>query len=194
MKLIVGLGNPESKYDLTRHNVGFLLLDYVADQLGASWQDKPKFKGIIAETIIGSEKALLLKPTTYYNLSGEAARAVVDFYKLSADHDVLVLHDELALPFGTLRTRLSGSDAGNNGIKSIIAHLGPVFARIRIGIANEHSTRQDATDFVLGRFSEAEQEHIGILADHALRFIEDFVHHEKEFSPTSVTTQKDQPE
>ncbi len=193
MKLIIGLGNPESKYDLTRHNVGFLLLDYVAEQLGASWQDKPKFKGVVAEVNIGDEKAILLKPTTYYNLSGEAARALADFYKLSADHDVLVLHDELALPFGTLRTRLSGSDAGNNGIKSVIAHLGPNFARIRIGIANDHSDRIHAADFVLSRFTSEEQKAMGDVAAHALTFIEDFVHQEKEFAPTSVTVQKDQP-
>jgi PTH1 family peptidyl-tRNA hydrolase len=193
MKLIVGLGNPESKYDLTRHNVGFLLLDHVAEQLGASWQEKSKFKGIIAETTIGGEKAVLLKPTTYYNLSGEAAKALVDFYKLSPDQDVLVLHDELALPFGTLRTRLSGSDAGNNGIKSLIAHLGPDFARIRVGIANDYAARQDAADFVLGRFTKAEQEDMGDVARHALTFIENFVHQEKEFAPTSIKIQKDQP-
>jgi PTH1 family peptidyl-tRNA hydrolase len=193
MKLIVGLGNPEPKYNLTRHNVGFLLLDHVADQLGASWQDKSKFKGQIAETVIGGEKAILLKPTTYYNLTGEAAKAVADFYKLAPEQDVLVLHDELALPFGTLRTRLSGSDAGNNGIKSLIAHIGPNFARIRVGIANEFAARQDAADFVLGRFTQTEQETMGDVARHALTFIEDFVHHEKEFSPTSVKIQKDQP-
>jgi len=193
MKLIIGLGNPESTYDLTRHNIGFLLLDHVADQLSASWQDKPKFKGVVAETIIGGEKALLLKPTTYYNLVGEAARAVVDFYKLRPDHDVLALHDELALPFGTLRTRLNGSDAGNNGIKSLIAHLGPDFSRIRVGIANDHSGEQDASTFVLNRFSKIEQEQMGDIATHVLSFIEDFVHHEKEFAPTSIKIQKDQP-
>lgn len=192
MKLIVGLGNPESKYDLTRHNVGFMLLDHVVEQLGASWQPKPKFKAITAEVTIGGEKALLMKPTTYYNLTGEAARAALDFYKLSAPQDVLVLHDELMLPFGTLRTRLEGSDAGNNGIKSLIAHLGDRFARIRIGIANEHSDRQDASDFVLGRFNQQEQEQLGEVARHALEFIEHFVHQEKEFAPTSVRIQKDQ--
>ena len=194
MKLIVGLGNPEPKYDLTRHNVGFLLLDHVAEQQGTVWQDKPKFKGVIAETTIGGEKTLLLKPNTYYNLSGESARAVVDFYKLSAANDVLVVHDELALPFGTLRTRLSGSDAGNNGIKSVVAYLGADFARIRVGIANEHSAERDAADFVLGTFSRSEQDHLGELARHALAFIEDFVHHEREFAPTSLRIQKDQPE
>jgi PTH1 family peptidyl-tRNA hydrolase len=187
MKLIVGLGNPEPRYDHTRHNIGFSLLDHVAEQLGASWQPKPKFKGIVAETSIGGEKAILLKPTTYYNLSGEAARTVVDFYKLSVGHDVLVLHDELALPFGTLRTRLSGSGAGNNGVKSLIAHLGPNFARIRVGIANDHTEQQDATDFVLGRLSSTEQSAMDEIARHTLDFIEHFVHQEKEFSPTSVT-------
>ena len=187
MKLIIGLGNPEAIYDLTRHNVGFLLLDHVAKELNAPWQEKTKFKGSIAETIIGGEKVIMLKPTTYYNLSGEAAKAVVDFYKLRPAHDVLVLHDELALPFGTLRTRLSGSDAGNNGIKSLIAHLGPDFARIRVGTWNEHAVRQDAADFVLSRFTTEEQGSMNELARHALGFIEDFVHQEKEFSPTSLT-------
>ena len=186
MKLLVGLGNPESKYDLTRHNVGFLMLDLIAEQLGANWQPKPKFKGVIAEATIGGEKALLLKPTTYYNLTGEATRAVMDFYKLSAAEDVLVLHDELALPFGTLRTRLAGSDAGNNGIKSLIAHIGPQFARIRVGIASEHATRQDAADFVLGTFTASEQQALGSIAEQALNFVEHFVHHEKEFAPTSI--------
>lgn len=194
MKLIVGLGNPEPVYDLTRHNVGFLLLDHVADQLGASWQPKSKFKGIVAETVIGGEKAILLKPTTYYNLVGEAARSILDFYKLSAATDVLILHDELALPFGTLRTRQGGSDAGNNGIKSLIAHLGPQFARIRVGIANDLTPAQDASNFVLGRFTSDEQQAMSEVARHVLQFIEDFVHHEKEFAPTSIRIQKDQPQ
>src|SRR6266496_241589 len=184
MKLIIGLGNPEPQYDLTRHNVGFLLLDRLAAELELSWQPKPKFKGVVAEGVIGGEKALLLKPSTYYNLSGEAARAVVDFYKLAPAQDVLVLHDELALPFGTLRTRLGGSDAGNNGIKNLIAHLGMDFARIRVGIANESSAALPAMDFVLGRLTSTELAGIPDIARHALKFIEDFVHHEKEFAPT----------
>jgi PTH1 family peptidyl-tRNA hydrolase len=192
MKLIVGLGNPEPKYDLTRHNVGFLLLDHIAKQHSASWQPKSKFKGLVAEIEIGEERAILLKPTTYYNLTGEAARIIVDFYKLSAADDVLVLHDELALPFGTLRTRMGGSDAGNNGIKSLIAHLGQDFLRIRIGIHNEIADRQDAADFVLSKFTATEQSTLDDIAKHAFGFIEDFVHHDKEFSPTSVRIQKDQ--
>jgi PTH1 family peptidyl-tRNA hydrolase len=94
------------------------------------------------------------------------------------------------LPFGTLRTRLEGSDAGNNGIKSLIAHLGSSFARIRVGIANDRSADQDASDFVLGRFNQQEQQQIDDVARHALDFIEHFVHQEKEFAPTSVRIQK----
>lgn len=187
MKLIIGLGNPEARYDNTRHNVGFLLLDRIAAAHDAPWQEKPKFKGSIAEITIGGEKAFLLKPTTYYNLSGESARAVIDFYKLSASDDVLVLHDELALPFGTLRTRLSGSDAGNNGIKSVSQHIGQTYARIRVGIANDFSERMDAADFVLSRFSADELRAMNALAVHVGEFIEDFVHHAKTFDPTSKT-------
>ncbi len=194
MKLIIGLGNPETRYELTRHNVGFLLLDHIARQYNAAWQSKPKFKGDIAEMTIGGEKVALLKPATYYNQSGEAVRAVIDFYKLEPATDILVIHDELALPFGTLRTRLEGSDAGNNGVKSIIAHVGPDFARIRVGIDSPQSAKYDAADFVLGRFTPTEQTHLGELAAHALQFVEDFVHQEKTFAPTSLKIQKNSPE
>ncbi len=193
MKLIIGLGNPEQKYNLTRHSVGFLLLDHIARERHATWQDKPKFKAMVAELQFGDEKALLVKPTTYYNQTGEAVRLLTDFYKLSSAQDVLVLHDELALPFGTLRTRLRGSDAGNNGIKSIIAHIGEAFARVRVGIANNHAARMDKADFVLARFSTEEQAALHEIALHALHFVEDFVHHEREFALTSVKVQKDQP-
>lgn len=193
MKLIVGLGNPEQKYNLTRHNVGFLLLDHIARQHDAVWQDKPKFKATIAELQFGDERALFVKPTTYYNQTGEAVRALTGFYKLSAAQDLLVLHDELALPFGTLRTRLRGSDAGNNGIKSIIAQIDEDFARIRIGVANDLALRMDKADFVLARFNTDEQQELHEIAQHALRFVEDFVHQEREFALTSVKVQKDQP-
>lgn len=186
MKLIVGLGNPEPKYNNTRHNIGFATLDQIANQTNAKWQDKPKFKAAIAETQFAGEKVLLIKPNTYYNLSGEAVRAIIDFYKLSAAADVLVIHDELDLPFGTLRTRLGGSDAGNNGIKSIIAHIGPVFARIRIGIANDSSKAQDTADFVLGRFSEQEQKTLAHIFQQAIEFVADFVHEDKEFTHSST--------
>jgi PTH1 family peptidyl-tRNA hydrolase len=157
MKLLVGLGNPDSHYDGTRHNVGFAIIDAVANAHGLTWQVKDKFKAAIAEGVIDGQKTILAKPHTYYNLSGEAVLAIKQFYKIE-NNDVVVIHDELALPFGTLRTRIGGSDAGNNGLKSIIATVGADVARIRIGIANEFTSKQDAADFVLGRFTADEQQ------------------------------------
>ena len=107
MKLIVGLGNPESRYDNTRHNVGFMMLDRFAEQQSLAFKPMPKFKAFVAE-YSGPHKALLFKPTTYYNESGTAVRAVADFYKIEPG-DILLVHDELALPLGTIRTRYKGS-------------------------------------------------------------------------------------
>lgn len=183
MKLIVGLGNPDPKYGQTRHNVGFALVDEAARTWGAPWQEKQKFKADIAETVQANEKIILAKPTTYYNLSGEAVRAIFDFYKL-LPRDVLVVHDELALPFGTLRARLDGSDAGNNGIKNIIAHIGPDFARLRIGTANEQTASTDAADFVLSRFTPEELTSMPKIATHATQLMLHFVRGEAEFANT----------
>lgn len=157
MKLIIGLGNPGTKYDGTRHNVGFTLINALAKEWSGEFQDKPKFRAHIAEIVIEGERILLVKPTTFYNLTGESIRAIRDFYKLG-NSDILVIHDDMALPFGTIRTRLSGSDAGNNGIKSLNQHLGDDYARIRVGIWSEHRENIDATDFVLGKLSAAEKE------------------------------------
>jgi len=152
MKLILAQGNPGTQYAQTRHNVGFLAIDFFAHQKGVQFQPKPKFLADIAELTEAGEKVLLVKPTTFYNETGQAARALVDFYKLDTT-DILVLHDELALPFGTLRTREKGSDAGNNGIKSLNAHLGENYARLRIGTWNELADKQGSFDFVLSKFS-----------------------------------------
>ncbi len=155
MKLIFGLGNPGTNYDGTRHNAGFMTLSLLAAREGASFADKPKFKASVAELNIGGEKVLVVKPDTFYNLVGESYRAVLDFYKLDPA-DTLVIHDELALPFGTIRTRVGGTDAGNNGIKSINQHGGTDSNRIRIGIANHQRQTIGDTDFVLARFTAEE--------------------------------------
>ena len=123
MKLILGIGNPERQYDGTRHNVGFQMLDKIAADAGVSFKRSDKFRADIAEISMSGEKALLVKPTTYYNLVGESARSLLDFYKLSPG-DFLIIHDDLALPLGTVRTRVGGSDGGNNGLKSLSAHVG----------------------------------------------------------------------
>lgn len=159
MKIILGQGNPESKYDGTRHNVGFSALDYYASEKNVNFQPKPKFSADIAELSVEGEKVLLVKPTTYYNETGRAIRAIADYYKVEPA-DILVIHDELALPFGTLRTREKGSDAGNNGIKSLNAHLGQNYARIRVGIWNELADQAGAFDFVLSKFNSNERKSI----------------------------------
>lgn len=153
MKIIFAQGNPGQKYATTRHNVGFLLLDTLAGS--AAFAPKPKFFAEIAEIQLTGEKVLLVKPQTYYNETGRAARAILDFYKL-APSDLLVIHDDLALPFGSLRIREKGSDAGNNGIKSLNTHLGPDYTRLRIGIYNDLRDRMHDADFVLSSFSKDE--------------------------------------
>ena len=158
MKLILAQGNPGPKYANTRHNVGFKILDAYAARLGASFVNKPKFNAEIAEATVDGEKVLLVKPATFYNETGRSARQLVDFYKLDTASDVLVVHDDIALPFGSLRTRQQGSDAGNNGIKSLNAHLGHNYWRLRVGI---YSTRRDQlhdADFVLSDLSKQEQQ------------------------------------
>jgi PTH1 family peptidyl-tRNA hydrolase len=176
MKLIFGLGNPGKEFVGTRHNVGFETLDSFAIKQVSAFVKKDKFKAEIAELNIVGEKVLLARPLTFYNLVGESYRALCDFYKL-APEDTLIIHDELALPFGTVRVREGGSDAGNNGIKSINLHGGEASMRLRVGVANEQRTVMGDTDFVLGRFSKAESDTFGtaiILTLHAL--IEDFAH------------------
>jgi len=183
MKLIVGLGNPDPNFDGTRHNVGFATIEVLAAANNLDWQQKDKFKSSVAEGVLDGEKVILLKPRTYYNLSGDAVLAVKQFYKLE-NPDILILHDELALPFGIIRSRLGGADAGNNGVKSIISAIGEDFARIRIGIANEHTTNQDAADFVLGHFNHDENKALVEVKKHALLMAEAFIR--GEFDHTTI--------
>jgi PTH1 family peptidyl-tRNA hydrolase len=156
MKLIFAQGNPEPQYAKIRHDVGFMVLNSIADEHGAKWTEKPKFHSFITEVNIDDEKVLLIKPTTFYNETGPALRKIVDFYKIDSENDLLVIHDDLALPFGTIRIRKQGSDAGNNGIKSINAHINESYSRIKIGIYNGFRDQMDDADFVLAKFSTDE--------------------------------------
>ncbi|MGB4767787.1 MAG: aminoacyl-tRNA hydrolase [Candidatus Saccharimonas sp.] len=174
MKLIIGIGNPELRFAGTRHNTGFTLLDSYAAANGAAFKHSVKFKADIAELTHDGEKVLLVKPTTYYNLVGESVRALCDFYKLSTD-DILVIHDELALPFGTIRTRLGGSDAGNNGVKSLNQHIGTTTQRLRIGVWNELCDKMNDADFVLAKFSATERMQLTKITDAASSHIDDFI-------------------
>ena len=133
MKLIVGLGNPGSEYAKTKHNVGFMLADALAERLAAApWREK--FNALVSEAYIGAEKVLIAKPQTYMNNSGEAVAPLMNWYKLEPE-ELIVIHDDMDLPAGTIRIRKKGSAGGHNGIKSILSHLGDEnFSRVRIGI------------------------------------------------------------
>ena len=150
--LIVGLGNPGEKYDNTRHNAGFAVADELARRGGFSIQ-RIKFKALTASAEIGGQGALVMKPTTYMNLSGEAVGEAARFYKLSPDH-VLVISDDVDLPLGKLRLRTSGSAGGHNGLKSIIQHLGSdQFPRLKVGVGGKPHPDYDLADWVLGKLA-----------------------------------------
>ena len=148
--LIVGLGNPGQKYEHTRHNMGFLTVDLLAEQLNVKL-NKVKFKSAYNIVRFGGQKCLVMKPQTYMNLSGEAVREAVQFYKIPADH-VLVIYDDVSLPVGKLRVRPTGSAGGHNGIKNIIAHLGTQeFPRIKIGTGAPSGGGAEMIDWVIGK-------------------------------------------
>ena len=153
--LVAGLGNPEKKYTLTRHNSGFLCVDFLAEKHGFKI-NKLKFKAVIADTVINSHRCIVMKPQTYMNSSGESIRAAADYYKVDPE-DILVVYDDISLAPGQLRIRAKGSAGGHNGIKSIIAHLGTQeFPRVKVGVG-EKPSRMDLADYVLGHFSKEEQ-------------------------------------
>lgn len=154
MYLIVGLGNPGKEYAGTRHNIGFEAVDYIADKYNIEL-NRIKFKGIFGEGMINGKKVILLKPTTYMNLSGESIREVVNFYKIS-NEEIIVIYDDISLEVGRLRIREKGSHGGHNGIKSIIANLSSdVFPRVKIGVGGP---KGDLVSHVLGKFSNSEIE------------------------------------
>ncbi len=157
MKVILAQGNPGTEFTRTRHNVGFMALDHYVDQKGLKFVSKQKMFADIAEIGGGEDKVLLVKPTTFYNETGRSARAIADFYKVPTDN-FLVIHDDLSLPFGTIRTREKGRDAGNNGIKSLNASLGENYMRIRVGTRNDLTEKIGDHDFVLSSFSSTERE------------------------------------
>ena len=154
--LIVGLGNPGEKYENTRHNVGFRVIDELAERQNAPVQ-KLKFKALTNLLTISGEKVLVMKPITYMNLSGEAVRPAADFYKIPPER-VLVISDDTALAAGRLRIRTKGSAGGHNGLKSIIQHLGTdQFPRIRLGVGEKPHPDYDMADWVLGKFQGEDQ-------------------------------------
>ncbi|GAA0745292.1 aminoacyl-tRNA hydrolase [Clostridium oceanicum] len=153
MYLIVGLGNIGSKYDKTRHNIGFDTIDAIAEKYNIN-VDREKFKGVYGQGVINGEKILLLKPSTYMNLSGESIIKAANFYKIDKKN-IIVIYDDMSLDIGKLRIRGKGSSGGHNGIKSIIQNLGTdTFPRVKVGIGNPSI---DVVSYVLGKFSKEER-------------------------------------
>ena len=162
MKLLAGLGNPGPKYANNRHNVGFMVIDEIARAWGFSnWRNR--FQAQTSEGRIEDHKVLLMKPTTYMNESGRALGEAARFYNLPLS-DIIVIHDELDLPSGKMRTKTGGGHAGNNGIRSIKAHLGDDFHRIRIGVGHPGEKR-DAASHVLNDFAKADQQWLSIMIE-----------------------------
>lgn len=158
--IIIGLGNHGKEFEATRHNAGFISVDtYREGNNLPAWQEKSKFKAFISEDFVNGKKVILVKPTTFYNLSGESVRTIKEFYKVE-NKDITVIHDELDLSFGTVREKIGGSSAGNNGLKSIISLIGADFRRIRIGIKSDLLEKMDPADFVLAKFSSAEKKQL----------------------------------
>lgn len=156
MFIIVGLGNPDKKYEKTRHNVGFEVIDRIAEKYNIEVSMR-KHKALVGTGTVGTCKVVLAKPQTYMNLSGESVRSLLDFYKADETKELLVIYDDVSLAPGQLRIRTKGSAGGHNGIKNIIAHVGgQAFPRIKVGVG-EKPERMDLVDYVLGRFSEGER-------------------------------------
>ncbi|MBE6054233.1 MAG: aminoacyl-tRNA hydrolase [Clostridium sartagoforme] len=168
MFLIVGLGNPGKEYDGTRHNIGFEAIDYLAEKYNIDIS-RSKFKGLYGEGFISGEKVILLKPTTYMNLSGESIREIINFYKID-NNEMIVIYDDISLEIGKLRIREKGSAGGHNGIKSIIANIGgDVFPRIKIGVGQP---KGDLVSHVLGRFSNEEQKDLNEVIEASIKAVE----------------------
>jgi PTH1 family peptidyl-tRNA hydrolase len=161
LTLIVGLGNPGTKYQNNRHNVGFMVIDRLIGDHNYTSISKSSFKG----ELFKSQDILFLKPTTYMNLCGESVRAVCDYYK---PQKVIVIHDDLDLHFGTLRFKFSGGTGGHNGLKSIDSHIGQEYYRVRIGIGNPES-KQDVAAYVLSDFPKASSENLEAILGQSLR-------------------------
>ena len=171
MFIIAGLGNPTKEYEGTRHNVGFDVIDRLADRYNID-VDTKKHLALIGKGMIAGQKVILAKPQTYMNLSGESIRSIVDYYKVDPETELLVIYDDISLDVGKLRIRAKGSAGGHNGIKNIIAHLGSqVFPRIKVGVG-EKPPKYDLADYVLGHFSKEEQVLMDEGYDHAVNAVE----------------------
>lgn len=175
--VLVGLGNPGKEYDLTRHNAGFLCIDEFVDKTDEmqDWVQKKDLKCLLSTGRIGDTRVIAIKPTTFMNLSGEAVQATANFYKIHPDN-IAVIHDELDIDFGQIRLRKGGSDAGHNGIKSVSQHIGEGYGRIRIGVGPKQPDSIKSEDFVLQKFSDAEQKQLPNLKREVLAILNEYIY------------------
>ena len=171
MYIIAGLGNPGKKYENTRHNIGFITLDYLAERHDIKI-NKIKHKALVGEGRISGQKVLLVQPQTYMNLSGESLREVMDYYKEDIE-DMIVIYDDIDLEAGAVRIRKKGGPGTHNGMRSIVQHLGTDFPRIRMGIGKDR--RGDLVDFVLGGFTKEDKEVLEPAIERAALAIEMYI-------------------
>lgn len=174
--LIVGLGNPGKEYDGTRHNIGFAVVDhFVKKQKFDNWILKKDMHSAQTGGVIGSARVIIIKPTTFMNESGRAVKETQNFYKVD-NSKTLVIHDELDLHFGHIRTRVGGSSAGHNGIKSVTRACGENYGRMRIGIGEKKHHKMETNDFVLGMFEQNEAKHIPALLQESNAILSEYAH------------------
>ena len=173
--LIIGLGNPGKEYDGTRHNIGFEVIDkFAADNDFGQWIIQKDLGCELSVHTLGDSRVILCKPTTFMNDSGQAAVKVQHFYRVY-NQNTLAVYDELAIPFGSLRTRLGGSDAGHNGVKSLIANIGNDFGRLRIGVGSPLAQKADTAEFVLAKFNKKEQGNLAMIVQEANAMINEYI-------------------
>lgn len=186
--LIVGLGNVGEAYQHTRHNLGFAAVDHFAQAHDfPDWKEKKELRCFITKQTFGDVQVVLMKPTTLMNNSGLAVQAVSRFYKLQPV-SVVVVHDELDVPFGQIRMRVGGGSAGHNGVKSVIQHIGAEFGRVRIGIGGNRPQQMDHSDYVLGKLSKAELAEMGNLQRECTSILTEYVYRGELLSETRSFT------
>lgn len=177
LTLVVGLGNVGREYDGTRHNVGFHCVDtFVKSQQSMSdWIEKKDLKCLLSKGQLGDTHVIAIKPTTFMNLSGQAVQAASSFYKIPLEN-IVVIHDELDIPFGQIRLRVGGSAAGHNGIKSVSSAIGEDYGRVRIGVGPKRPPEIDSADFVLQKFTGEEQEQLDNLAHETTAILAEYAY------------------
>lgn len=173
--LVVGLGNVGKEYVNTRHNIGFACVDAFAETNNFDkWIEKKDLKAFFTSGTLGDTRVIIIKPTTLMNLSGQAVQAAASFYKIDPER-VIVIHDELDIPFGQIRTRVGGSSAGHNGVKSVTGVIGENYGRLRVGIGPKTPEQIDSADFVLGRFTKEQQAEINNLTRETNAILSEYI-------------------